>query len=142
MQSVSSRIWTRVAVCISYDDNHYTTGTSTVLSFSLPLLFIYLYIVLPRSFCTNTFKNSTDNQNLWCRGSISPKAILVLPKYFLYFRFYAVGLQSIADLGRYGSKGYITVVLGYSKVTLFRQREEAPLCPSVYCTVTYNKLFL
>ena len=27
MQSVSSRIWTRVAVNISYDDNHYTTGT-------------------------------------------------------------------------------------------------------------------
>ena len=26
MQSVSSRIWTRVAVYISYDDNHYTTG--------------------------------------------------------------------------------------------------------------------
>ena len=25
MQSVTSRIWTRVAVSISYDDNHYTT---------------------------------------------------------------------------------------------------------------------
>ena len=25
MQSVSSRIWTHVAVSISYDDNHYTT---------------------------------------------------------------------------------------------------------------------
>ena len=29
MQSVSSRIWTRVAMSISYDDNRYTTGTST-----------------------------------------------------------------------------------------------------------------
>ena len=29
MQSFSSRIWTRVAVSISYDDNHYTTGTSS-----------------------------------------------------------------------------------------------------------------
>ena len=28
MQSVSSRIWTRVAVSISSDDNDYTTGTS------------------------------------------------------------------------------------------------------------------
>ena len=28
MQSVSSRIWTRVAMSISYDDNDYTTGTS------------------------------------------------------------------------------------------------------------------
>ena len=27
MQSVPSRIWTRVVVSISYDDNHYTTGT-------------------------------------------------------------------------------------------------------------------
>ena len=26
MQSVSFRIWTRVAVSISYDDNDYTTG--------------------------------------------------------------------------------------------------------------------
>ena len=27
MQYVSSRIWTRVAVSNSYDDNDYTTGT-------------------------------------------------------------------------------------------------------------------
>ena len=29
IQSVTSRIWTRVAVSISYDDNHYITGTSS-----------------------------------------------------------------------------------------------------------------
>ena len=29
MQSASNRIWTRVAVSISYDDNYYTTGTSS-----------------------------------------------------------------------------------------------------------------
>ena len=29
MQWVSSRIWTRVAEFISYDDNNYTTGTSS-----------------------------------------------------------------------------------------------------------------
>ena len=28
MQSVSSRIWTCVAVSISFENNHYTTGTS------------------------------------------------------------------------------------------------------------------
>ena len=27
MQSVSSRIWTCIAVSVSYDDNDYTTGT-------------------------------------------------------------------------------------------------------------------
>ena len=35
MQSVSSRIWTRVAVSISYDDNHYTTGTSSTITTNL-----------------------------------------------------------------------------------------------------------
>ena len=29
MQSVLSRNWTRIAVPISCDDNHYTTGTSS-----------------------------------------------------------------------------------------------------------------
>ena len=28
MQLVSSKIWTRIAVSISYDNNHYTKGTS------------------------------------------------------------------------------------------------------------------
>ena len=31
MQSISSRIWTRVAVSISYDNNHYTTGTYVLI---------------------------------------------------------------------------------------------------------------
>ena len=30
MQSVSSRIWTRIAVSISYGDNDYTTGTCLI----------------------------------------------------------------------------------------------------------------
>ena len=30
MQLAWSRIWTRVAVSISYDDNHYTTGSLDV----------------------------------------------------------------------------------------------------------------
>ena len=35
MQSVSSRIWTRVAVFISYDDNNYTTGTSAKIKIEM-----------------------------------------------------------------------------------------------------------
>ena len=31
MQSISSRIWTRVVVSISNDDKHYTTGTSNLI---------------------------------------------------------------------------------------------------------------
>ena len=34
MQPVSSRIWTRVAVSISNDDNHYTTGTTSFYFYS------------------------------------------------------------------------------------------------------------
>ena len=30
MQLVSSKIWTRVTVSISYEDNHYTKGTSII----------------------------------------------------------------------------------------------------------------
>ena len=37
MQLAWSRIWTRVAVSISNDDNHYTTGTFIFLSLSLYL---------------------------------------------------------------------------------------------------------
>ena len=36
MQSVSSRIWTRVAMSISYDNNHSTTGTASDCLMSYP----------------------------------------------------------------------------------------------------------
>ena len=42
--SASSGIWTCVAVSISYDDNHYTTGTSLSLSLSHIYIYIYIYI--------------------------------------------------------------------------------------------------
>ena len=53
-QSISSRIWIRVVVFISYDDNHYTTGTSWFIFFVcyiyILLLFffvmLYLYIII------------------------------------------------------------------------------------------------
>ena len=38
MQSVSSRIWTRIAVFISYGDNDYTTGTSKLSNGEAPTL--------------------------------------------------------------------------------------------------------
>ena len=49
MQSVSSRIWTRVAVSISYDYNDYTTGTSMMITINLETPpCIYLYISVSR----------------------------------------------------------------------------------------------
>ena len=46
MQSVKSRIWTRVAVSISCDDNHYTTGTSNIFLYidSPALITLVVYI--------------------------------------------------------------------------------------------------
>ena len=41
MQSISSRIWTRVAVSISYNDNHYTTGTSLIISLFISCSYSY-----------------------------------------------------------------------------------------------------
>ena len=46
MQSVSFRIWTRVAVSISYDDNHYTMGTSNFSIIILPVFFKILKFLL------------------------------------------------------------------------------------------------
>ena len=48
MQSVSSRIWTCVAVSISCDDNHYTTGTS--------FFFYYCYNFLWNVNCLGTHR--------------------------------------------------------------------------------------
>ena len=48
MQSVSSRIWTRVAVSISNDDNYYTTGTSCN--------------TLNRFYCVESMAFETDNK--------------------------------------------------------------------------------
>ena len=45
MQSVSSRIWTRVVVSISYDDNHYTTSTSKYAMLYIDLFHNPWYVV-------------------------------------------------------------------------------------------------
>ena len=58
MQSVSSSIWTRVAVNMSYDDNHYTTGTF--------LLFIKdYYFVLEAIESVQTNDNYSINLHSW-----------------------------------------------------------------------------
>ena len=56
MQSVSSRIWTRVAVSISYDDNDYTTGTSKYL---MNLVSSLIYSSTSMSLRISLFLNTT-----------------------------------------------------------------------------------
>ena len=46
MQSVSSRIWTRVAVSISYNDNHYTMGTSFKYILMIPVNYLQMKQIL------------------------------------------------------------------------------------------------
>ena len=53
MQSVSSRIWTRVAVSISYDDNYYTTGTFVLDYNTWNHLIVYIFM------SNGSFKNVT-----------------------------------------------------------------------------------
>ena len=56
MQSVSSRIWTRVAVFISYDDNHYTTGFLLLSSYVFFLLSAFvLMLVITRMAANKVF---------------------------------------------------------------------------------------
>ena len=45
MQSVSSRIWTRVAESISYDDNHYTTLCGIKYSNLIQQIFKQMYLI-------------------------------------------------------------------------------------------------
>ena len=54
MQSVSSRIWTRIAVFISYGDNDYTTGTSTLNGSSLRLVDKFTFL------CSSVSSTETD----------------------------------------------------------------------------------
>ena len=50
MQSVSSRIWTRVAMSISYDDNYYTMGTSKLTYHDVTVQHISHYVSLPTGY--------------------------------------------------------------------------------------------
>ena len=56
MQSVLSRIWTRVTVSISYDDNHYTTGTH----YTVPIISDIIDIILIISDKTSISSNIGD----------------------------------------------------------------------------------
>ena len=59
MQSVSSRIWTRVAVSISNDNNHYTTGTYLETYSYNSLLRINISYLKPHNYVqTNVFVKS------------------------------------------------------------------------------------
>ena len=60
MQSVSSRIWTRIVVSNSYDDNHYTTGTS-----KKPLVYADVKTSKSSSSSSSCSNNNDNNNDLY-----------------------------------------------------------------------------
>ena len=58
MQSFSSRIWTRVAVSISYDDNDYTTGTFFLVTAENAVLKLSRYIYFGLVTASNVIPSS------------------------------------------------------------------------------------
>ena len=64
MQSVLSRFWTRVAESISYDDNHYTTGTSAEIQ--------SLYSTVPTNWAIRNSQKSKSEKfsNLLARSHL------------------------------------------------------------------------
>ena len=55
MHSVWSRIWTRVAVSNSYDDNHYTTITPLLYVYISTSIYLSIYLSVPVNFFLSFF---------------------------------------------------------------------------------------
>ena len=70
-------------------------------------------IILPLDFNTKTFQYSMGSQNLWCRGSIFPKAILFLPEFFSKFQVQC----SCSDLSVW-HRIYLTYLLQSGKMRI------------------------
>ena len=60
MLLVLSRIWTRVTVSISYDDNHYTTGTSKWINNKIENIILLSFLIIfdkIKKFCIHIVLN-------------------------------------------------------------------------------------
>ena len=86
MQSVSSRIWTRIVVSNFYDDNHYTTGIS---SYDYNQAFTNEFDLMSR-----VFANGLGDQGL-ILGHVIPKTQkMVLDAALLYTQHYKLRIKS------------------------------------------------
>ena len=70
MQSVLSRIWTRVAMSISYDNNHYTMGTSfwfinsKFLDRSSTCIYFYFFFKVEELYCKLNYHGQKTSKHL------------------------------------------------------------------------------
>ena len=91
MQSVSSRIWTGVAVSISYDDNHYTTGTTYSPVSSSDFQFLQGYFLKPfsdRSKCIDCKWHLSLSFSLSLSLSLSPIFLVLWQGLSIYLCFH------------------------------------------------------
>ena len=88
---------------------------------------IYCYNI----FCKYIFNDSTDWQNLWSCGSISPKAVLIFPKNFLDSRSDTIDKQGIINFSSYNSNSYAFLILSDSKVNFLGEGDDAAFRPFI-----------
>ena len=96
MKSVSSRVWTRVAVFISYDDNHYTTGTSKHAGRMFFRYFRSFCFVCIIWFCPDTFwvfLHSSISFDSFLPIVSSDLSVVIFLGCFLFVRFLCVLLS-------------------------------------------------
>ena len=70
VQSASSRIWTCVAVSISYNDNHYTMGTSH-LKHMYSVLFVFTWCPMPPAICSRLCSQDSAWAGVFTRSAQS-----------------------------------------------------------------------
>ena len=82
--------------------------------------------IVASRFFARTTSRIRHSQNLWCRGSISPKNNFGSSKFFWQCWVNAIAYKSSVVLGHYARKGYTAVVLRYTGVIHLRVREIKP----------------
>ena len=102
MQSVSSRIWTHVAVSISYDHNHYTTGTSLKMVLDASLLNPQHYKVGIKDKWSNPEKvvapfPSSQCSSCWKVSQISCLCVCVMGKSNIFCDLQCMSLDLCKD---------------------------------------------
>ena len=101
MQSVLSRIWTRVAVSISYDDNYYTSGTS-LKRYKVPFLKYLVWSDLGLS------------HGLWDHWQT------LYPLYYIYIIYIYISLNIIDIFCLY----IFLLILSYCRIDFYSIRRE------------------
>ena len=86
----------------------------------------YLFVYF---FCSYSFGDSTNRQNLRSCGSISPESVLIFHENFLDIRLDKIEKKNIVSLMSFCNKSNASVVFGVSKITFLGEIENATFRP-------------